>query len=266
MNRIEPEEFVHLAEDLRVGHQLRAKHCGNSESMVISREPGKLVAHCFRCDGNGYVAEQESPANMLARVKAEHAADAEARRSVQLPDTKVYDLKLWPKDAGLWLFRAGFSPSMIEELGAYWCPELGRVVLPVMEDGHVIFWQARSVKRQPKIISPDAPRAGLVARYGLGKGDRIVLCEDILSAFKVGQEVEAWSLLGTKLLPGPFADLLRADKPVVVWLDGDDPGQISAAKILKKLRAFSIPVTNIVTEDDPKLQSRDTIRRLLDGE
>jgi hypothetical protein len=150
---------------------------------------------------------------------------------------------------------------MIDKLGAYWCPAMGRVVLPVMSDGHAIFWQARAQGRTPKIISPSMPRAGLVAKYG--EGNTIVLCEDTLSAFKVGRETEAWSLLGTKLLPGPTAELINSNRPVIVWLDSDAPGQIAARDICRRLRAYGVAVRNVVTPRDPKLYDRGYIKESI---
>jgi hypothetical protein len=262
--RIESEEFVPLATNLAVGRSMRADHAcmGISEgTLMISRSVGKLTAYCFRCGGKGFHAEQESLEDKLNRVAQERNADQGAQASTALPEPRVYSLREWPRDAALWLFKFGFSPSMIDKLGAYWCPALGRVVLPVMEDGCAVFWQARSVKRQPKILSPKIPRRGVVARYG--HGDTLVLCEDTLSAYKVGQITEAWSLLGTKLLPAALTEIMQMNKPVVTWLDNDKAGHDGATKIQRTLRAFGIPVRNVVTEKDPKCYSREQIEEIL---
>lgn len=255
--RIETHEFLPLAVHLQVGQSVRTKHCNNNRTMIVSRGEGKVTAHCFRCDGSGFHAEQENFQDKLNRMAAHRNAEHEAQRSLSLPTPRVYDLAEWPRDAALWLYKSGFSPSMIARLGAYWCPELGRVVLPVMEDGHAVFWQARAIERKPKIISPERRRDGLVAKYG--QGDTLVLCEDILSAFKVGQITEAWSLLGTKLLPKPVAEILHRKGSVVVWLDSDAPGQKAAHKIIKTLRAHGVDVRNVVTEQDPKMYDRSFI-------
>lgn len=262
--RIEPDEFVPLAVNLPVGRSMRGDHSCvgvSSGTLMITRSAGRLTAYCFRCGGKGMHIEQESLEEKLERLQQQRSADAEAQASLNLPEPRVYALNEWPREAALWLYKAGFSPSMIEQLGAYWCPALGRVVLPIMEDDHAVFWQARSVVRQPKVLSPRTPRQGVVAKYG--RGETLVLCEDILSAYKVGQVTEAWSLLGTKLLPAALSEILERSRPVVVWLDGDKPGQDAAAKILKTLRAHVITVRNIVTEKDPKMYDRAFIKEKL---
>lgn len=261
MDRIEHDEYLKYAENLAVGQSVRAKHCNNNRTMIVSRDENFISAYCFRCGGRGYKQEQESLADRIGRIAREHSADAEARASLDLPEPRVYALNEWPRSAALWLYRSGFSPSMIERLGAYWCPSLGRVVLPIMEDDRVVFWQARSVRRKPKIIAPRLPRQGVVAKYG--RGDTLVLCEDILSAAKVGQVTEAWSLLGTKMLPDILTKILDSNKPVIVWLDGDEAGQTGATKIQRALRAYGVVVRNIVTPKDPKMYSRAYIEELL---
>jgi hypothetical protein len=259
--RIDPREFMPYAEKLRVGGSVRAKHCNHNTTMIVSRHDNRVTAHCFRCGERGWQVEQENLEDKLRRIAAARKVESEACSSLSLPEPRVYDLREWPRDAALWLYKSGFSPSMIRRLGAYWCPDMGRVVLPVMEDGHAVFWQARAIARKPKIISPKRRRDGLVAKYG--QGDTVVLCEDMLSAFKVGQVTEAWSLLGTVLLPHPMSELLYRGCRVIVWLDSDTPGQTAANKITKTLRAHGVDVRNVVTEHDPKKYDRTFIKEKL---
>lgn len=262
-NRMEGSEFVPHGARLADGKSIRAKHCNNNPTMIVSRSGAQVTARCFRCDAWGHFEERESLQDKLTRLSREANADAEALLSFTPPEPRVYELREWPEKAALWLYRMGFSPSMIAEFGAWWCPTTKRVVLPVSQNGQVIFWQGRSIDRKPKIISPQMPRRGLVAKYGINRGSAIVLCEDALSAYKVGRVCEAWSLLGTKLLDGPFTDLLKQGKPVVVWLDSDDPGRKSAAKIRKTLRAYGIEVRDVCTPKDPKWYSREFITEVL---
>ncbi len=261
-DRMEDEEFMRYAHDLGNGRSTRAPHCNNNRTMIVSRDGVKVTARCFRCDAWGLHEERESLADKIRRHKEEEAADREAQQSFVPPEPRVYDMTEWPVDAALWLWKMGMTQSRTSEFGAWWCPTTKRVVLPVSQNGQVVFWQGRSIKRKPKIISPMMPRRGLVARYG-SPSSELVLCEDALSAYKVGLVNEAWGLLGTKLLDAPFAELLKLNKPVVTWLDSDGPGQSSAAKIRAKLRGYGIPVRNVVSEKDPKHYPVDELRRYL---
>lgn len=265
--RMEDTEFLHIADRLLPGQSMRADHfCGASPgTLMVSKHPDRITAYCFRCHAVGYKAVGESMQEKLARMEKELSAEKIARSSVSLPEPRIMDMHQWPRDAALWLYRAGFTPRMVEKLGAYWCPEIGRVVLPVIEDGVPVYWQARSITRKPKILSPRSPReGGLVAKYGASED--IVLCEDMLSAFKVGQVREAWALLGTSLPSGALSEILYRRCRVTVWLDGDKPGQRAADSIVKTLRAYGIHTTNIITDRDPKLYGRRFIKEKLSNE
>lgn len=271
--RMRDEEWMPQAERLLVGSisSARGDHdCGDPGSLQLSRSGNELRAYCHRCGAYGSKREQESQAERIARVRAMSSVDDEARQSTQLPEPKVYTLRQWPVPAALWFYKMGLSPSMIEELGLYWCPSLGRVVLPIMEGDHAVYWTARSHERTPKWIGPNLPKAGLVAKFGVGKGDTIVLTEDPLSAYKVGKCTEAWSLLGTKLHPRHITALTSEGKRVATWLDddqgrrnGSNPGQEAAAKIRARLAVYGLDVRNIKSDRDPKYYNPDYIRRKL---
>lgn len=269
--RMELEEWWPQAQHLAVGARVRGDHlCGDPGTLLITRASDHYSAYCFRCGARGYKGEQESLATKLERMKREQQADDEARVSPSLPEPRVYDLSEWPRDDALWFYKMGLSPWMIAELGLYWCPTLGRVVLPIMQAGRAVFWQARAHKRTPKWIAPNIPKRGLVAVFGQGKGDTIVLCEDALSAYKVGRVTEAWSLLGTKVTPSVAAALARSGKRVATWLDDDkgranrhNPGQEAASGIRSALRAVGIDVRNITSPKDPKYYGPEFIMEKL---
>lgn len=269
---MEQNEWLPIAQALADGGRERVPHsCGDGDSLLISRDGKEFRAYCFRCKETGFYREQESLAEKLERTARESAADAKARSYISLPESQLPFVDA-PLDLKVWFYKMGLSPRMIEELGLYWCPDLGRVVLPIMQDDRVVFWTARALKRTPKWIAPDVPKRGLTARYGVGKGDTIVVCEDPLSAYKVGQVTEAWSLLGTALVDRMAVELLRTGKRVAVWLDDDlgrknksNPGQEAAAAIRKRLRAFGADVRNIKSAHDPKYYGRDYIKEKLCG-
>lgn len=96
-----------------------------------------------------------------------------------------------------------------------------------------------------------------------GRAEEVTLTEDILSAFKVGQVAEAWSLLGTRASPRVIHELLRRRCPVNVWLDPDAAGQRAAAKLSRQLRGFGLSTRNVVSAKDPKLLTYEQIKETL---
>lgn len=269
--QLEPHEFMEHAAGLPVGGRKRVPHsCGEGESLLITRSADKTSAYCFRCGGTGFHREHESLEDRLARVLAEETSERRVRATVELPEPRVYDTREWPLKDKVWFYKMGLSLRMIGELGLYWCPSIGRVVLPIIEGDHAVYWTARSSSRMPKWLTPDVPKQGLVARYGVGTGDTIVLCEDPLSAYKVGLVSEAWSLLGTKLHNKVLMQLVDRGQRVVTWLDDDrgrstgrNPGQEAARQISARLRAFGLDVANVTSDRDPKYYTTDYIEEKL---
>lgn len=126
-----------------------------------------------------------------------------------------------------------------------------------------MFWQARALDgRQPKYLAPAIDKRGIVPRWG--SAEDVTLTEDILSAYKVGQVAEGWSLLGTQALPGLLTKLLQRRPPHVnVWLDPDRAGQRAASKLIPRLRGVGLNARRIVSERDPKLHTYDEIKEIL---
>lgn len=137
------------------------------------------------------------------------------------------------------------------------------MVLPIMEGDDPIYWQARDPTwtrktKRPKYVNPPIDKQRLVAKYGAG--ELLVLTEDVLSAYRVGQETEAWSILGTKLSTH-VAGGIAPERPVAVWLDPDAAGRKAARDIVEFLRSMGHPALRIDSRADPKLLSRKEIQR-----
>jgi DNA primase len=208
-------------------------------------------------------------AEKLARM--ERVREAEVKMAgADLPLPMTSNVADWPNEAALWFYRAGLSKHDIGKLGAYYHGPSRRVVLPVLQGGSVVFWQARALRADhlPKYMAPDVDKAGVLPRWGYAS--RVTLTEDLLSAYKVGSVGEGWCLMGTSLSPFALAQLMKRRAPVNVWLDNDLPpkhrvnrGQIAAAKVVKQLRAMGLEVRNIVAPRDPKLMNRADIEELI---
>jgi hypothetical protein len=262
---LKKDDWWKAAENLEVGQRRRVGHyCGEGTPLLVSRDLDGYRAFCFRCND---AASERPPAETLGerltRLAKQGASDSLVISSgVALPQPALYDLSKWPVAAKLWLYKAGLGAFEIEQLGAFYHEATGRVVLPVRMDGNVVFWQARSVDgRQPKYLAPHADRSKILACYGHAKS--VTLCEDILSAFKVGLEAEGWSLMGTVANDYAIQRLLQRGLPVNVWMDPDKPGQTAASKIRKRLSAVGLRVRNVVSNKDPKLMTRQQIKELL---
>ncbi|QVE65541.1 DNA primase [Ralstonia phage vB_RsoP_BMB50] len=259
---IDPSEWLKQAQALPEGASRRIGHvCGDGTPLLISHEVGRWRAWCHRCHEPGMVDKPaESLAEKLERRRKEAAVAAQLQRSVRLPQPMEFNASEWPLPARIWLYKAGLSNHHINQLGAYWHEPSGRVVLPIFDGEDVVYWQARdpSWRRgsdRPKYLNPKVDKAELVARYG--SGTPLVFTEDVLSAFRVGQVTEAWSLLGTQLTTEVAAKI--GNREVAIWLDPDAAGRKASRTVRKSLAMMGVPYRVIKSERDPKLLSKEEI-------
>jgi hypothetical protein len=164
----------------------------------------------------------------------------------------------------VWLYKAGLGNEAIKAAGIYYCPRLDRVVLPVVSDDRLVYWQARGFDpERPKYINPAIDKANLTARYG--EGGPLVLVEDILSAIRVGEVARGWSLLGTNISDSTAARVkaARGVDNVLIWLDPDGAGRKARGRLRNALCLVGITPRIIRTDLDPKLYSREEIRRIV---
>jgi len=161
--------------------------------------------------------------------------------------------------------RAGLNNDDIERMGAYWNPELLRVVIPYQTLSREDTWVARSIQtapgqstaKGPKYLNPLGGRRGGGAFTGgvLGTLAPLVLTEDLLSARRIayGAGNDALAVMGTSLDRETITQIVQAYPGAILWLDGDYWGRQGARKIGLEFSRLDFPVVKIVTEDDPKL-------------
>jgi DNA primase len=97
----------------------------------------------------------------------------------------------------------------------------------------------------------------------------VIVCEDILSAIRVGKVAErskigvCVSLLGTKLCTESIVRLGRA-KRVIGWFDNDNAGKQAARSLFQSVSMFT-DVHIISSERDPKRYADQEINSYLEG-
>ena len=267
---LSPQSWLHLAEGLDIGRKRRHDHdCGPGKTLLISRDDRGYSSYCWRCSDHGFApGPQESLADKLARLARLRAGDAACSSVQGNPGPANHDVDSWPTAAALWFYKAGLSRADIGNLGAYYHAPSGRVVLPLSVTAgtdprdQAVYWQARALDgRFPKYIGASFRPPSLIARWGSAPSP--TLCEDILSAYKVGLVGEGWAVMGTSIPPVYIAELLRRDCVVNLWLDPDAAGRRAAAKYKKQLQAYNLRVRDIQSTLDPKRHTREEIKEYL---
>lgn len=253
-----PYQYLAPGQSARAGHE-----CGDGKPVQVSRDGARLTAWCHRCRESWSLRLEETQEQRLARLRAWAVGDAAVQDTPAPPEPRVTDVGQWPELARVWLHRAGLSRADIGRIGAYYHAPSDRVVLPFTG-----YWLARAYPdpgkpgRFPKYLAPTVRPKSLILRYGPGTGP-IVLVEDALSAIKVGKVADTWALLGTRMPPAYFTEILNSGRPVLTYLDPDPPGQAAALEIRQQLRRFGVQVRNVLSERDPKLYHTEEIRRYV---
>lgn len=263
---LEPETWLPQAQTLAPGQSRRFDHvCGGGRTLRCDNKPEGYSAWCHRCSDKGWWPHpQPSLAERVARLKEKQDTDRAAEADTRPPMPAVWGSRDWPLHARVWLYKAGLSDDAIKKAGIYYCPRIDRVVLPVFRGDKLAYWQARGFDpERAKYINPLIDKSGLTARYG-SRGP-IVLTEDILSAIRVGEVARGWALLGTSISDATAASVCRArgNHQTRLWLDGDKAGRTARAKIRRTLSLRGAEPLIIRTDLDPKLYSREEIRRIV---
>lgn len=182
------------------------------------------------------------------------------------------------------MLKAGISAQLSSLYGIGYSEYYKRVIIPVLRDGEVDAFIARSVTGEtPKYIARMRNPDNALFLSNNGFKDRseeskavhgafdIVLTEDILSAIRVGRHCKAGAVLGTSLsdagmhrLPVGQAQTGNSlawwepqeiNSRIAVWMDPDKAGKKGSSRIASKLRLSGRDVVQIRTDKDPKYLS-----------
>lgn len=191
------------------------------------------------------------------------AAEAFEADEPSLPSDFTLDI---PIPGVLWVSKGGLHVDHVRRLGWGWSEKHQRVIMPVYDGDKLVAVQARAVHSwmKPKYLSQmwSGPRA--VFKAGDRHTGTLVLTEDMLSAARVSKVTDAWSLLGTNLMPAVIQRLADTGYTGIrLWLDDDEAGHNARKKIMRTLGAVGIEVTAIVSDRDPKHHSLQEIKDLV---
>jgi hypothetical protein len=271
MDYLPQEDYLSIAQTLPVGGKGQYAHnCGDGKKLLVEHTPEAYKAYCYRCGISGWTPIRLSLAERIERLKAQKAADEEVAFSPRPPMPPIFDVDQWPSYAKVWLYKAGLSKQWISDLGFYWHERSERVVMPVLnEQSELVFWQARGFQAgRAKYLSQPLPthimkpvfKSAVTASEPASDLGVLCITEDILSAVRVGQCTETWSILGTSLSDAAANLIRETGKPVRVWLDGDEAGIKGRRKIIPQLRALGVDAKAIRSELDPKFYSQEEIQ------
>jgi len=261
---LDPASWKSHTDHLPPGRSERVDHdCGAGRTLKVTHKEDGFSAYCWRCSDHGWIPHPRmSLSERIAKLAAVRSVELEATASLDLPQPQQHDPQQWPAHARVWLYKAGLSNDDIMQLGFYYCERLERVVMPLYDNGVLVYWQARGFDtKHAKYINPLVSKDKLAAKFG--SGPTLVLTEDILSAYRCSKVTQAWSIMGTSISDG-LANMIRAqNKPVIIMLDPDPAGIKGNIKARKQLSILGVDCRIVVPNKDPKLLPRKELECLL---
>lgn len=271
MDWMDEDEYLEQAKALPMGGDSRIGHyCGVGDIVKISHHTKGYSAYCFRCRSKGFTPIERKTLSDFDILKQEEAV-AELQKKMELPNDFTQEI---PTKDALWLYRAGLHTDRIRSSGFGYSSSLARVILPVYDNGLLVYIQARATMfpaQKPKYLNiKGAAKDDIIyqcapEQHLEGFEDTVVVTEDILSANRVGEVCNAISILGTKLSNGQAIKIAKY-ATVLWWLDGDRAG-IDGARSGSSTLQFLVGAQHIIrTPKDPKCYSSRHIRNILRNE
>lgn len=257
-------DWLKLAMGLPYGRSGRmdCPDCHGKNTYGYTNHGDYYTVHCFRCKARDW---SKAPAMTPQERRALELQAAEFRDA---PPTMPEDFTTDIPPAGiLWLAKGGLNHSDVARFGFGYSKTLQRVIMPVYEGTELVAVQARALRKghEPKYLGQirRSPRPAFKAPHK-EPTSVLALTEDMLSACRVSKVCDAWSLLGTNLMPSVLADIAETDHDdIAIWMDEDRAGIDARRKMRAQLQITGKRVRLVKSDRDPKKHSLEEMRRLL---
>jgi 5S rRNA maturation endonuclease (ribonuclease M5) len=278
---IPAKEFAPAADSLVIGEQTRINHdnckagVDTRGRLYVKRDQHAVLAYCHNCGDYGIASRGPKIKNIKdLLVENEQLAQVNGRGELVLPPDIVYTRGAMPLGAWGWLEQYITWAEVVDnEIG--YSPSWDRVILPVYEDGKLVYWQGRALRKDTeKYISAKAHPKVMAWKIGnlpTGGDDKLIIVEDYLSAIKVSRYCDAVALLGTSPDIDCLSERLHNYKSVGVLLDPDMAGINKAYELAKRLslvargNVVQLTAATEATCKQPKEMSDEMLKGIVSG-
>ena len=237
-------------------HTHHCKEGVRNDSFYITRNQDmSVVAFCHHCQESGYWQDT------LEKVLSKRNPKTKKKNSFDIPEPKNFKTcARWEeiafselsKDFRYWWLSSGLNVSDINTFGIKHLD--GNLCgIPIyantnmqtqLEPTGVL---VRPLKDNlPKWIEV-GEKVQVPFTVSYGPTNVIVLCEDIISAFRLSKHCYAMPIFGTAFSDQHLAALLKFDMPVIVWLDNDNEVVKRKARQIYR-RLAQLRDTSLITE------------------
>jgi DNA primase len=243
----EAAKLLEVGKQTRINHTQCSAGADTRRRLYVKRTNNAVLSYCHNCGGHGVAPQKRGlmSEDVMRRILADQEAEEQTREIVELPDDTCFFPSLWPAEAKAWLYKYHITDEDITNYSIGYSESWGRVILPVYENGKLVFWQGRSIDgAEPKYVSVRGAKKPVfithTTRPWLSGLRRVAVVEDYLSAIRIARDtsMDAIALLGT-VEPDDIVDKLEPYSYAFIWLDADDAGRDRALKVKSRLKLLS---------------------------
>lgn len=241
-------------------------HRVSANGFIVWRTNYGWRLYCHRCGTSRHVNNDRvsSPSALISRVNGLLSAVKPKSRVIYLPEDFTLEI---PFSGRAWLRKYGVTDDEIKRYRFGYSERMNRLIMPVFNDGELVFWQARRLsgnKEEPKYISMKSTVGGAFFNLSSPGAKEVVLVEDVVSAIVLRRAgYNSTALLGSYIGDRVAAYLANSGvKQVCVWLDPDK--RRDSVRFSRALSWLGFSATCLVTPTkDPKDYSITQIRAHL---
>lgn len=267
-SKIDLSAYAYLAagEQQRFNHEDCPAGRDTRRRLYVKRteDDRKLLGYCHNCGLKAVM----TPTTSYSHRRSMPSTALRAAKPVTLPTDLETEPAKWPPEMVGWLFRTGLGFEEAKKFGVGYSGYYGRAILPVWNSGELRGFQTRHIhaldtgpKYRTYCIKP--PLRGLYTPAI--KPDKIVVCEDLFSAWKCGHIEAGFAMCRSDLKAAELLELsLNGYNHVIIWLDNDQPHIRKKARLLAKKAALFFPkVDAVLDKSEPKHLSLTEITEVL---
>lgn len=235
------------------GYRFECPRCTtNSGKMHMYANIQLMVFHCFKCKYGG------SLGNLVGNKLPNNTKIMNKREVINNHNTKsgIGYIRITPNDDFVlaklsvkYLEKRGISPKRAYQMKVGYAIDgkfSGRLIIPIFEDGEMVYFVARSIdKQEPKELSPQdglgySPRKSVL--YGLDelrKNPEVIIVEGIFDCERLkSYGYDSVSTIGSNFTNEHLGKIMsKKPKSMCVMYDGDEAGRIAAKKAMSLIRS-----------------------------
>lgn len=223
-----------------------------------------VVAYCHNCGETG-VHKDQTYRNVYGLLQKLRSDVKERPEQIRLPKDYDPNPRNWPNEARLWPLRYGIKEEELQRHRFGFSECLGRVLIPLYFDGELCAYQTRRIFKEDTLSKYLTKKRKDVKEpiFWVGDGPELVLCEDALSAIKVGRYKPAAAVLGSNPSNDLVTEICRDREKITVFFDNDNAKVKRDQLRIKKLCGLLCSGEIIYAEKDPKEHSDEELKYVL---